>query len=115
MIKLDRDYTIFNPKTSDKGEHGYTFFSISDSKKDANGNWENNGWYNIVTNGQYVLQAKDKVQLERITSIERTEYNGKIGYTIFADIRTNAKEVGVNEVSSVAETLQTVTDEEVPF
>lgn len=85
-----KQYSVFNVRHGNtKTGSPYTTFTISDSKKDASGNWQSE-YYTVFAWSCLNLNEKDKIEFKEIQALEVKEevYNGnkRISRTIFADV-----------------------------
>jgi len=94
---------------------GFTKYSVSQSKKNADGTWKNVGWLNIMVKGGTPIPDKnpDKVQLviENIQGVDLDEYNGKLNVTVWAEGHTEGGEPS----QSVTNGFSQLDDSECPF
>jgi hypothetical protein len=98
-----------------KNGNPYTTFTISDSKKDASGNWQSE-YYTVFVWSCLNVNDKDKIEFKEIQALEVEEktYNGskRINRTIFA-----AVDVVGNSIPSVApiQFEEFTSDTDLPF
>jgi hypothetical protein len=85
-----KQYTAINVRHGTaKNGSPYTTFTISDNKKDANGNWQSE-YYTVFVWSCLNLNDKDKIEFREIQALEVEEkiYNGnkRVNRTIFAEV-----------------------------
>ena len=89
MISVGKSYKVMNVKegTSRKGEP-WVILSLGNSEYKADTkSWINKGFINVFVNTGDFYSKGDKVELQEITGIDTSEYNGKTSITIFAKVK----------------------------
>jgi hypothetical protein len=109
MINFKKEVTIFKPKkyTSAKGVD-YWKFSISDSTfNNETKQWIANGFINVTLfNSNIELVDKQKISIDKVTSVGINEYNGNKSFNIIVELKQSefeSDENGTYEEANIAD------------